>query len=222
MVVVMVDGWPTDKVEEASRLARESGINIFFVTIEAAAESEKQSIIEPNFVDKVFTGLGSGQDIGFDYILQAVSFRAFPFPSCHLRLFLVLLILSCGLLYKEPGSNAEVRKGTKSVKVWFEVHHGASGFLLTKHWHKLAFVMRQEVFQIHRRMTKHNCSLSFLQASCCASPTRQRLRSPVNLMSMLHLQTGPIHANLGTPPTQAHPSCSAILDNSNILFPLLF
>ncbi|XP_052662245.1 vitrin isoform X5 [Harpia harpyja] len=52
VVVVIVDGWPTDPVEEASRLARESGINIFFVTIEAAAESEKQNIIEPNFVDK--------------------------------------------------------------------------------------------------------------------------------------------------------------------------
>ncbi|NXQ86322.1 VITRN protein, partial [Nyctibius grandis] len=52
VVVVMVDGWPTDRVEEASRLARESGINIFFVTIESAAESEKQNVIEPNFVDK--------------------------------------------------------------------------------------------------------------------------------------------------------------------------
>ncbi|XP_074945386.1 vitrin isoform X2 [Phalacrocorax aristotelis] len=52
VVVVMVDGWPTDRVEGASRLARESGINIFFVTIEAAAESEQQNIIEPNFVDK--------------------------------------------------------------------------------------------------------------------------------------------------------------------------
>ncbi|NWX46660.1 VITRN protein, partial [Steatornis caripensis] len=52
VVVVVVDGWPTDQVEEASRLARESGINIFFVTIEAAAESEKQNVIEPNFVDK--------------------------------------------------------------------------------------------------------------------------------------------------------------------------
>ncbi|NXU72727.1 VITRN protein, partial [Oreotrochilus melanogaster] len=52
VVVVMVDGWPTDHVEEASRLARESGINIFFVTIEAAAASEKQNVIEPNFVDK--------------------------------------------------------------------------------------------------------------------------------------------------------------------------
>lgn len=57
MVVVMVDGWPTDRVEEASRLARESGINIFFVTVEAAAQSEKQNVIEPNFVDKVICGL---------------------------------------------------------------------------------------------------------------------------------------------------------------------
>ncbi|NXM94170.1 VITRN protein, partial [Sylvia borin] len=53
VVVVIVDGWPTDRVEEASRLARESGINIFFVTVEAAAQSEKQNVIEPNFVDKV-------------------------------------------------------------------------------------------------------------------------------------------------------------------------
>lgn len=53
VAVVLVDGWPTDKVEEASRLARESGINIFFVTVEGADESEKQSVLEANFVDKV-------------------------------------------------------------------------------------------------------------------------------------------------------------------------
>ncbi|NXM05589.1 VITRN protein, partial [Tyrannus savana] len=52
VVVVVVDGWPTDRVEEASRLARESGINIFFVTVEAAAQNEKQNVIELNFVDK--------------------------------------------------------------------------------------------------------------------------------------------------------------------------
>ncbi|KAL2083677.1 hypothetical protein ACEWY4_021450 [Coilia grayii] len=52
VAVVLVDGWPTDKVEEASRLARESGINIFFVTIEGADENEKQNVVEPNFVDK--------------------------------------------------------------------------------------------------------------------------------------------------------------------------
>ncbi|NXR67852.1 VITRN protein, partial [Rhadina sibilatrix] len=60
VVVVIVDGWPTDRVEEASRLARESGINIFFVTVEAAAQSEKQNVIEPNFVDKVLMCRTSG------------------------------------------------------------------------------------------------------------------------------------------------------------------
>ncbi|XP_029449786.1 vitrin isoform X3 [Rhinatrema bivittatum] len=52
VAIALVDGWPTDKVEEASRLARESGINIFFVTIEAADENEKPLVVEPNFVDK--------------------------------------------------------------------------------------------------------------------------------------------------------------------------
>ncbi|XP_031655898.1 vitrin isoform X3 [Oncorhynchus kisutch] len=52
VAVVLVDGWPTDKVEEASRQARESGINIFFVTIEGPDENEKQNVVEPNFVDK--------------------------------------------------------------------------------------------------------------------------------------------------------------------------
>uniref|UniRef100_A0A8C8DYA5 Vitrin n=1 Tax=Oryzias sinensis TaxID=183150 RepID=A0A8C8DYA5_9TELE len=52
VAVVLVDGWPTDKVEEASRLARESGINIFFVTIEGPDESERQNLVEDNFVDK--------------------------------------------------------------------------------------------------------------------------------------------------------------------------
>ncbi|XP_056423337.1 vitrin isoform X5 [Hyla sarda] len=52
VAIVLVDGWPTDKVEEASRLARESGINIFFVTIEAADDNERSNVVEPNFVDK--------------------------------------------------------------------------------------------------------------------------------------------------------------------------
>lgn len=52
VAVVLVDGWPTDKVEEASRLARESGINIFFVTIEGPDDNEKSNLVETNFVDK--------------------------------------------------------------------------------------------------------------------------------------------------------------------------
>lgn len=53
MAVVLVDGWPTDKVEEASRHARESGINVFLITMEGAVENEKPYIVEPNFVNKV-------------------------------------------------------------------------------------------------------------------------------------------------------------------------
>ncbi|XP_028983630.1 vitrin isoform X8 [Betta splendens] len=52
VAVVLVDGWPTDKVEEASRLARESGINIFFVTIEGPDDNEKHNLVEAHFVDK--------------------------------------------------------------------------------------------------------------------------------------------------------------------------
>lgn len=53
VAVVLVDGWPTDKVEEAARLARESGINIFFITMEGAVDSEKPYVMEPNFASKV-------------------------------------------------------------------------------------------------------------------------------------------------------------------------
>ncbi|XP_060708446.1 vitrin isoform X2 [Hemiscyllium ocellatum] len=52
VVVVLVDGWPTDKVEEAARLSRESGINIFFITVEGADQSERQDLVERDFVDK--------------------------------------------------------------------------------------------------------------------------------------------------------------------------
>ncbi|CAK6434920.1 unnamed protein product [Pipistrellus nathusii] len=52
VAVVLVDGWPTDTVEEASRLARESGINIFFITVEGAGEHEKPYVMEPNFASK--------------------------------------------------------------------------------------------------------------------------------------------------------------------------
>ncbi|XP_008762649.1 vitrin isoform X1 [Rattus norvegicus] len=52
VAVVLVDGGPTDKIEEVSRVARESGINVFFVTVEGAAEREKQHVVEPNFASK--------------------------------------------------------------------------------------------------------------------------------------------------------------------------
>ncbi|XP_051880460.1 vitrin isoform X2 [Pristis pectinata] len=52
VVVVLVDGWPTDKVGETARLARESGINIFFITVEGADQNERQNMVEKDFVDK--------------------------------------------------------------------------------------------------------------------------------------------------------------------------
>lgn len=52
VAVVMVDGWPTDKVEEVSRVARESGINVFFITVEGAAERDIQHVVEPGFASK--------------------------------------------------------------------------------------------------------------------------------------------------------------------------
>ncbi|XP_069741220.1 vitrin isoform X2 [Narcine bancroftii] len=52
VVVVLVDGWPSDKVGDAARLARESGINIFFLTVEGADQSERQHLVERDFVDK--------------------------------------------------------------------------------------------------------------------------------------------------------------------------
>lgn len=79
MVVVMVDGWPTDRVEEASRLARESGINIFFVTVEAAAQSEKQNVIEPNFVDKVLSGLTLTRSLALTKFSNLLHSGHFPF-----------------------------------------------------------------------------------------------------------------------------------------------
>lgn len=87
MVVVIVDGWPTDRVEEASRLARESGINIFFVTVEAAAQSEKQNVIEPNFVDKVLSGLSLTRSLALTKLSNLLHLGHFPFllttfPSC--------------------------------------------------------------------------------------------------------------------------------------------
>lgn len=64
VLVVLVDGWPTDKVEEVSRVARESGINVFFITIEAAAESERQNVVEPNFASKVHNCPGTHSTAG--------------------------------------------------------------------------------------------------------------------------------------------------------------
>ncbi|XP_016042700.2 vitrin [Erinaceus europaeus] len=52
VAVVLVDGWPSDRLEEASRQAREAGINVFFITVEGAVGDEKQLLVESNFAGK--------------------------------------------------------------------------------------------------------------------------------------------------------------------------
>nr|XP_032803715.1 vitrin isoform X5 [Petromyzon marinus] len=52
VVVVLLDGWPTDKLGDAARLSRESGINIFMVTVEEASSEEKRLLPEPDYVNQ--------------------------------------------------------------------------------------------------------------------------------------------------------------------------
>lgn len=83
VAVVMVDGWPTDKVEEVSRVARESGINVFFITVEGAAEREKQHVVEPSFASKVHNRPVLGSVQGSAPVQEPLSPEAFSWPqSC--------------------------------------------------------------------------------------------------------------------------------------------
>ncbi len=53
VMVVFVDGWPSDNVEEAAILARESGINIFFVSVSKPTPEEMSLVSEQDFMRKV-------------------------------------------------------------------------------------------------------------------------------------------------------------------------
>lgn len=53
VIVVFVDGWPSDNVEEASVLARESGINVFFVSVAKPAPEEVNMVSDADFMRKV-------------------------------------------------------------------------------------------------------------------------------------------------------------------------
>ncbi|XP_056624052.1 cochlin [Triplophysa dalaica] len=52
VIVVFVDGWPSDNVEEAAVLARESGINVFFVSVAKPAPEEANMVSDPDFMRK--------------------------------------------------------------------------------------------------------------------------------------------------------------------------
>ncbi|KAJ8353526.1 hypothetical protein SKAU_G00210930 [Synaphobranchus kaupii] len=52
VAVVFVDGWPSDDLEKAATRARESGINVFLVTVSKAAPEELGMVQDRNFVQK--------------------------------------------------------------------------------------------------------------------------------------------------------------------------
>lgn len=53
VMVVMIDGWPSDDVEQAAILARESGINVFLVSVAKPAAEELSMVADRDFMKKV-------------------------------------------------------------------------------------------------------------------------------------------------------------------------
>ncbi|KAJ8288566.1 hypothetical protein COCON_G00012250 [Conger conger] len=60
VVVIFVDGWPSDDLEKAAMRARESGINVFLVTVAKATLEELGMVQDRNFAQKAVC-----QDNGF-------------------------------------------------------------------------------------------------------------------------------------------------------------
>lgn len=53
MMVVLIDGWPSDDLEHAATLARESGINVFLVSVAKPAPEELNMVPDKHFMKKV-------------------------------------------------------------------------------------------------------------------------------------------------------------------------
>ncbi|XP_069771349.1 cochlin [Narcine bancroftii] len=53
VVVVLVDGWPSDEIELAAAQARESGINVFIVSVAKPLPEEKKMVKDPNYTEKI-------------------------------------------------------------------------------------------------------------------------------------------------------------------------
>lgn len=53
VMLVLVDGWPSDDVEQAAILARETGINIFMVSVSKPTAEELGMVRDKNFLKKV-------------------------------------------------------------------------------------------------------------------------------------------------------------------------
>ncbi|XP_045918109.1 cochlin [Micropterus dolomieu] len=52
VMVVLIDGWPSDDLEQAAMLARESGINVFLVSVAKPAPEELTMVRDKDFVKK--------------------------------------------------------------------------------------------------------------------------------------------------------------------------
>lgn len=53
VVVVLIDGWPSDDVEEAGIVAREFGVNVFVVSVNKPIPEELGMVKDVAFIDKV-------------------------------------------------------------------------------------------------------------------------------------------------------------------------
>uniref|UniRef100_A0A8C6M5F9 Cochlin n=1 Tax=Nothobranchius furzeri TaxID=105023 RepID=A0A8C6M5F9_NOTFU len=52
VMMVLIDGWPSDDVERAAMLARESGINVFMVSVSKPAAEELSMVQDKDFLKK--------------------------------------------------------------------------------------------------------------------------------------------------------------------------
>lgn len=53
VMMVLIDGWPSDDLEQAATLARESGINVFLVSVAKPVPEELTMVPDKDFMKKV-------------------------------------------------------------------------------------------------------------------------------------------------------------------------
>lgn len=53
IIVVFLDGWPSDDLEEAGIVAREFGVNVFIVSVAKPTTEELGMVQDIGFIDKV-------------------------------------------------------------------------------------------------------------------------------------------------------------------------
>lgn len=53
IIVVFLDGWPSDDIEEAGIVAREFGVNVFIVSVAKPTTEELGMVQDIAFIDKV-------------------------------------------------------------------------------------------------------------------------------------------------------------------------